>query len=208
MRPASRRRRLWRHRQRPAFRGGADCRGGDQGERRKGNCCGGRRVARSRRRFDRFVRAGRVWRPHPSRQQRRLRAPSPVCRPDAGRLRPHVRRPCPGRVLDDQGVPAGHALTQVRRHREHGFAARTDRRGRARPLQRREGRNHRLDQIAGARGERAWRPCQRGRAGPDQHPARAGALRGLAQGQGQRAAARALRRAGGGRRGGGFPLLR
>ena len=145
----------------------------------------GRRLQRGGCREYRRRIARRVWRPHPSRKQCRDRSAGLVRRPDARRFRPDVRGACARRLPDDQGRPAGDAREQVRRRRQHGLAARTDWRRRARSLQRRESGNHRPHEVARPRGQRTWRPRQRCRAWADQHSARARAVRGLAEGKGQ-----------------------
>ena len=72
-----------------------------------------------------------------------------------GGFRPHARRACARRIPMHPRRASRHAGARRGRDRQHRLAARPDRRRRARPLQRRQGRHHRPDQGAGARGLRA-----------------------------------------------------
>ena len=140
--------------------------------RRQGRACAGDVRRRPMRRKVMAAAVRRLRRSHASRQQCRHRPPGALRRSrqpaDFDRMfAVHVR----GTFLLHARRAARHAGAQGGRDRQYRFPARPDRRHRTRPLFRRQGRDHRHDQGAGARGQRRGRAGQRRGARPHQHAA-------------------------------------
>ncbi len=117
-----------------------------------------------------------------ARQQCRPCASGAVRRSDARRFRPHVRGACARHVPVHARRAAGDAGEQapaciVNMASQLGQIGGVE----LAHYSARQGGDHRLDQVAGARSQQAGRARQRGRARTDQHAAGDGALGGLAK---------------------------